>query len=81
MSVLDEIMPNCGHKQRYVVSSDEGTNYCMECAYEGEIQRNNQLRVVLKEADEVIEYYVGNGSMVEVGKKYLEKRMKEREHE
>jgi stress response protein SCP2 len=43
-------MPNCGHKQRYVVSSDEGTNYCMECAYEGEIQRNNQLHADLADS-------------------------------
>jgi hypothetical protein len=32
----DNIM-SCGHLQRYIVSSDEGTSYCMECAWEADI--------------------------------------------
>jgi hypothetical protein len=38
---LDALM-SCGHKKRYVVSADEGTSYCMECAYEGEIREREK---------------------------------------
>ena len=51
---LNKIML-CGHARRYVVSADEGTNYCMECAYEAEIKENIKLRAQLEQAQEAVE--------------------------
>ena len=51
---LDEIML-CGHMRRYIVSADEGTNHCMECAYEAEIKENIKLRAQLEQAQEAVE--------------------------
>lgn len=35
---LYETKMSCGHLQRYLVSSDEGTTYCMECAWRADIK-------------------------------------------
>lgn len=50
MENLENIM-SCGHKQRYLVSADEGTIYCMECAWEAEIKHSKACDTILNALD------------------------------
>ena len=38
----------CGHKKEYIVSSNEGTNYCLMCEF---IKDHELVRTIIKAVD------------------------------